>query len=141
MRTSEWCRFGTCLAVSYAVISLAGCHGINRQGKYRLCPNRLTAAAYDTYTHRHVATSDEGHVPPYYLPLECWAKPIRDLNPLYVYKHRINIVVVLQRSRESEEGLYLCIPVSSYDPSGGDDVFEFTEIDDGVYSFKRKLIR
>ena len=53
---------------------------------------------------------------PEYIPLSCWAQRIRALDPLYVYRHGMNIVVVLKREGEAEEGVYLHNPISSSAP-------------------------
>jgi len=42
-----------------------------------------------------------------YISLRCWARPIRELDPLYVYHHRLNIVVVQKREGNREEGVYI----------------------------------
>lgn len=60
------------------------------------------------------------HVGPYhhgysnkYIPLSCWHKDIRDLDPLYVYHHVANIVVVLKHKDNIEEGVFIHQPFSS----------------------------
>jgi len=82
-----------------------------------------------------------------YLPLSCWYKPIRDLDPLYVYHHRVNIVVVQNRKDDIEEGKYICLSISSYRPNTMDavDGFAFSRNPEngnpynGVFDFKRKI--
>ncbi|MCP4262535.1 MAG: hypothetical protein GY774_34285 [Planctomycetes bacterium] len=54
-----------------------------------------------------------------------WADGIKALNPIKVYTHRINIVVVQRISDGTEEGKYIVIPISSYLPMTGDDGFVF----------------
>ena len=56
-----------------------------------------------------------------------------------VYMHRINIVVVLREIYGVEGGLYLYVPISSYRPQNGDASFEFTDLGDDVYRFRREL--
>ena len=60
------------------------------------------------------------------IPSNYWADPIRALNPLKVYMHRINIVVVLRLHDDIEEGKYILLPISSYLPMNGVDGFEYT---------------
>ena len=94
----------------------------------------LSEAAQSTFA-RHVrsGTAESGDI-----SSQFWTDPIRKLNPIRVYKHRANVVVVLKQSDELEEGLYIYIPVSSYLPRSGDDHFTFTNIAGGVYQFRRK---
>jgi hypothetical protein len=62
---------------------------------------------------------------------------IKALNPLRVYLHRFNIVVVQRESDATEEGRYVYIPISSYMPVNGDDGFTFTRVEGDVYNFTR----
>ena len=80
------------------------------------------------------------------IPAAYWADRIRALNPIKVYTHRVNIVVVQRDSDGTEEGKYIYIPVSSYLPHTGDDDFVFSPnprsgdtytLGDGVFDFKR----
>ncbi len=68
-----------------------------------------------------------------------WTKEIQRLKPIRVYRHRINIVVVLSESDEAEEGVYIYIPISSYFPRDGDDGFTFKHLGDGVYRYRRRM--
>jgi hypothetical protein len=80
------------------------------------------------------------------IPSEYWAEPIKALNPIKVYGHKVNIVVVLRMQDGIEEGKYICIPISSYLPTNGDDGFEFVSKPnrksylDEVIDFKRKKL-
>jgi len=56
-----------------------------------------------------------------FIPFSCWDDEIRRLDPLYVYHHHVNIVVVLKRMGRTEEGLYIANPLSS---STGDDGYK-----------------
>ena len=106
----------------------------------------LMGDAYRTYS-AHARAISEGtgkhsnEIPPTY-----WAVRIRALNPVKVYMHRVNIVVVQHFSNGTEEGKYIYIPISSYLPQTGDDDFVFTPnprsidthtLGKGVYDFKR----
>ncbi len=62
------------------------------------------------------------------IPQACWAEPIRRLNPLRVYLHRVNVVVVTKEDKQGEMGLYICIPISSFIPREGDDGFRYTQV-------------
>ena len=75
-----------------------------------------------------------------------WADGIKALNPIKVYTHRINLVVVQRIGDGIEEGKYIYIPISSYLPKTGDDGFTFSPepmngniytLGNGVFDFKR----
>ena len=89
-------------------------------------PDTLEGAAHQTYA-AHVRAVNAGEtdlsgvIPPLY-----WAEKIKKLNPIRVYTHRVNIVVVQKVFDNVEEGKYIPIPVSSYLPMSGEDGFVFT---------------
>ena len=81
------------------------------------------------------------------IPADCWDSEIKKLNPIRVYQHRVNIVVVQKILKGKECGKYIYLPLSSYLPISGDDGFEFTPnplknnvytIKSGVLNFTRK---
>jgi hypothetical protein len=93
-------------------------------------PDDITGDAHAMYAR---ADKSSGEIPPVY-----WPDRIKALNPIKVYTHRVNIVVVQRANRGSEEGMYINIPVSSYLPRSGDDGFTFTRTDiDGAYDYRR----
>ena len=106
----------------------------------------LVAAAHATHAARarenRGATADPfDEIDPIY-----WADGIRALNPVKVYTHRANIVVVQRITDRTEEGKYICIPISSYLPMTGADGFVFSPeplsgdtytLGKGVFDFKR----
>ncbi len=74
------------------------------------------------------------------VPSDYWSKGIRALQPVRVYLHRANLVVVMGVAGKIEQGKYIQGPVSSYFPQSGDDGFEFSSSPGtgyGVYDFKR----
>ncbi len=82
-------------------------------------------------------------IPPVY-----WADRIRALNPIRIYTHRVNIVIVQRVGDGTEEGKYIYNPLSSYLPETGDDGFVFNPnprsgdtytLGDGVFDFKRTI--
>jgi len=88
-------------------------------------PDTLAGAAYLTYVaHARAANAGETGrsetIPPLY-----WAERIKQLKPVRVYTHRVNIVVVQSVSNNVESGKYIYIPISSYLPMNGDDGFVF----------------
>jgi hypothetical protein len=60
------------------------------------------------------------------IPSKYWAEPIKALNPLRVYLHRVNVVVAQRISDGVEEGKYIVIVISSYLPQNKVDRFEYT---------------
>ena len=108
-----------------------------------LYPDELVRDATETYAaYVNAGTEESGaDIPPAY-----WAEGIRSLQPLKVYTHRVNIVVVQRLIDGIEEGMYIYIPISSYLPEPGDDGFEFTPnpktgntytLGNGIFEFKR----
>jgi len=77
---------------------------------------------------------------PEYIPLSFWAKRIRALDPIYVYCHGMNIVVVLKREGETEEGAYLLNGLSSFGiPSMDFAGFSLGKADEtGLHRFVRR---
>jgi hypothetical protein len=106
----------------------------------------LVEAAHATYVTQLRALKGGTPDPTNEIHSRYWADGIKALNPIKVYKHRINIVVV-QRIRDGiEEGKYIYIPISSYLPMTGDDGFVFSPdpvsdntytLGNGVFDFKR----
>ena len=108
-----------------------------------LYPAELVRDATETYAAYVNAGTEEpdADIPPVY-----WAERIKALQPLKVYTHRVNIVVVQRVTDGIEEGKYIYIPISSYLPEPGDDGFEFTPnprtgntytLGNGIFEFKR----
>ena len=106
-------------------------------------------AARETY---HAMRRERGvDVDAFNIPSGLWADPIRALHPVRVYMHHYNTVIVLKESDGFEEGVYVCLPISSWIPRSGVDGFVFTRIDgegpvdgrhsDSIYLFKRTKSR
>ena len=77
-----------------------------------------------------------------------WAPAIRELKPIKVYTHRVNIVVVQKVHDNVEEGKYINILISSYVPMDGVDGFTFHpnplkgnqyHLGDGVLDYQRTI--
>ncbi|MHC4356994.1 MAG: hypothetical protein ACYTE3_14390 [Planctomycetota bacterium] len=108
--------------------------------------NDLVKAAYATWLARRDATRGGTPDPTNELYPTYWTDGIKALNPIKVYNHKNNIVVVQRISDGIEEGKYIFIPISSYLPMTGDDGFVFSpeplsgntySLGDGVFDFKR----
>ena len=103
----------------------------------------LTSSAALTWW-KYTRLKSISHIGRPYIPLSCWHETIRELDPLYVYMHRLNIVVVLKRKNDVEEGKYMYVSLSSYRPRTGDDGFEFSPNPEntwgvGLFDFKRNI--
>jgi hypothetical protein len=78
------------------------------------------------------ARTSEGDV-----PAELWGEALKELKPQRVYFHHVNVVAVLRTEGQTEEGLYICIPISSYIPTRGTDGFEYTRVAPDVFAYRR----
>lgn len=86
----------------------------------------LMNAAWRTHAAYNRAVGAGEIEPSENIPSLYWADRIKDLNPIRVYTHRVNIVVVQQMSGNVEKGKYIYIPISSYMPMSGEDGFAFS---------------
>ena len=133
---------GLCLML----LAACGCQSNEEPESSSLSPEELVEAAYATYLNRRNATRGGTPDPTNEIYPAYWADGIKALNPIKVYKHRTNIVVVQRISDGIEQGKYICIPISSYLPMTGDDGFVFSPeplsgktytLGSGVFDFKR----
>ncbi len=69
-----------------------------------------TVSAYDAavWAHREKFRAE---IPPAY-----WEPRIQHLHPVKVYTHRVNLVVVQRVKDGAEQGKYISLPVSSFQP-------------------------
>ena len=126
---------------------IVGCQSNEDAESSLLSPEDLVEAAYATYLARRNATRGGTRDPTNEYYPTYWADGIKALNPIKVYKHKNNIVVVQRITDGTEEGKYICLPISSYMPMKGDDGFVFspepfsgnkyTLPNNGVFDFKR----
>jgi len=133
---------GLCLMLASAY----GCQSNEIPESSLLSSDDLVGAAHATYVNRLRAVKDGPPDPTNEIYSRYWADGIKALNPVKVYTHRINMVVVQRISEGIEEGKYICIPISSYLPMTGDDGFVFSPeplngntytLGNGVFDFKR----
>lgn len=68
------------------------------------------------------------------IPSRFWPKSVRALSPIAIYSDRVNIAIVLERTKKQECGLYVFTPFSSYFPVSGDG-WSFQHIDHGIYRY------
>ena len=125
------------------MLGLSGCH--TKSGVEKTAP--LTDAAYETYARyvRAIHAGEEIATPE--IPRRFWAEGIKELKPIKVYTHRVNIVATQKFRDNVEEGKYIYIPVSSYLPMDGIDGFTFQpnpmkgnqyNLGDGIFDYQRK---
>jgi hypothetical protein len=65
------------------------------------------------------------------IPPICWSDAIKELKPVKVYGHYLNVAIVLSIKDGVEEGIYIGNPISNYMPFVGHvqkDRFEFERI-------------
>lgn len=120
-------------AVLIASLLVCGCSGqqpTTEEPSERLLDEEYTRAAMDTvigFNQSRLATSSAA------IPREFWAEKIKDLKPLKVYWHNNNLAIVLRDSSSEVDGMYICVPISSYSPSG--DIVQLT-FEEESYRFK-----
>lgn len=126
--------------VVVCLVAVPGCQPGTGADDSSRSPDTLARAAYETYI-RYGKAIRAGTVKSTHeiVPKAYWTDGIKALNPINVYLHRNNIVVVQRVSGAAEEGKYIYVPISSYIPQSGDDGFTFTEDTDGVYDFRRTI--
>ena len=129
------------------LLAACGCQSNEEPESTSLSTEELAADAYETLLNRRNATRGGTRDPTNEFYPTYWADGIKALDPIKVYKHMGNIVVVQRISGRIEEGKYICIPISSYLPMTGDYGFTFspeplcgnkyTWPNNGVFDFKR----
>jgi alpha-L-fucosidase len=100
-------------------------------------PDNLSTAALQTHIRymKDIKTSEYERSKE--IPRKYWVDEIKKLNPIKIYLHGTNIVVVQNETANKQEGLYIVLMISSYAPRSGDDGFIFTDIGNSVYKFER----
>lgn len=121
------------------LLVLSGCQKKPGNGDTGLIPDNLATAAFQTHIRYIKAVNSGSHKPSDEIYKQYWTDEIKRLNPIRIYRHRSNIVVVQKESANREEGLYITIMISSYAPQSGDDGFTFIEMGNSVYDFKRVI--
>jgi hypothetical protein len=125
---------------------------LERSADALLFPDDLSGAAERTYAN-YVAGINAGKEtasgPQPDIPSRYWSASLKALNPIRIYTHQHNVVVVQRVRNGMEEGKYIYIPISSNLPQTGDDGFEFSPnprakagqyvLGDGIFDFKRSL--
>ena len=137
---------GFCLMLSAA----CGCQSNEDPEPSSLSADEIAKEAYATHLARHRAIRGGTPDPTNEIYPTYWTDGIKALNPIKVYTHRINVVIVQRVSDGIEEGKYVYIPISSYLPMTGDDGFVFSpeplngstySLGDGVFDYKRTISR
>lgn len=139
------CRFGTAgvVPLPWLLALMIGLAGVAQSADpqspaaavMRLGAAALVRDAWATQARLVKARrTSTGDVPP-----EFWVGALKELNPRRVYLHRVNVVAVLRAEGQSEEGLYICLPISSYIPMHGTDSFEYSRLARDVMAYRRTL--
>jgi hypothetical protein len=142
-------RFTFRLVINLVLIfSLSSCQTKSGVESTSLSTSELVDAAHETYASRVRAINMGESTSSTEIPERYWAEGIRELKPIKVYTHRVNIVVVQKFRDNVEEGKYIYIPVSSYLPMDGVDGFTFQpnpvkgnkyHLGDGVFDYQRTI--
>ena len=126
------CLFG-CLFVVF------GCKKKPGSEDAGIIPDNLAVAALQTHS-RYIKAINAGQQERSdEIPEKYWTDEIKKLNPIKVYMHRSNIVVVQRASANKQAGLYISMMISSYATQSGDDGFTFTDLGNSVYEFERAI--
>lgn len=127
------------LLISMLLISvvLASCR-ISEQHVGSLYDSPLQKAAAETSSAYYTAVREGLESLSEEIPQKFWSEELRSLNPIRVYTHRVNVVIVQEENAEKENGRYVYILISSYLPRDGDDGFTFKTLEDGTYRYERK---
>jgi hypothetical protein len=102
-------------------------------------PNNLAVSALETHAQYIKAVNSGQQERSEEISKKYWTDEIKKLNPIKVYMHRSNIVVVQKATANKQEGTYINIMISSYLPRSGDDGFTFTNIGNNMYRFERVI--
>jgi hypothetical protein len=123
------------------------CMAIFGQVNSSSTPNHAEIARAALQSARSYATTLNGTKPPgseygeYEIPAQFWSDSIKELNPVRVYDHLLNVAIVLTIQGGEEEGLYITNPISSYAPFVGfldPNGFDFERGDEqGPFEFRR----
>lgn len=72
-------------------------------------------------------------IPPIY-----WHEDIKAMDPVRVYAHHSNVAVILDEDVSGQEGIYICVPFSSYYPEGTESL-RFVPITGTTFEMVRVL--
>jgi hypothetical protein len=65
-----------------------------------------------------------------------WPNEIKNLDPIGVYSDRVNVVIVIKREGNVEEGFYVYIPISSHLPSNNKE-WTLVPLGKDIWAYKR----
>ena len=118
---------------------IPGCQKKSDSEDINKIPDNLSTAALQTHIRymKDIKTSEYERSKE--IPRKYWVDEIKKLNPIKIYLHGTNIVVVQKETANKQEGLYIVLMISSYAPRSGDDSFIFTDIGNSVYRFERVI--
>lgn len=119
------------------VCGLTGCKPKEHTSTSSLMLGDLPKAALEMQTAFVKEIGAHGGAPDGQIPSNYWNDPIKALNPIRIYFHRMNILVVQQINDRVETGKYICSPISSYWPQSGADGLDLTFVSASVYNYRR----
>ncbi|MBC8468947.1 MAG: hypothetical protein H8D56_05700 [Planctomycetes bacterium] len=124
------CLFG-CLFVVFGCKKRPGSEDVG------IIPDNLATAALQIHAQYIKAVNSGEQERSDEISKKYWTDEIKRLNPVKVYVHGTNIVVVQKETANKQKGLYLILMISSYAPRNGEDGFTFTDLGNSVYKFER----
>jgi hypothetical protein len=88
--------------------------------------------------YRHVRSAQDGQDK---IAPASWAEPIRRLDPIRVSNSFANVMIALRSSGGVEEGIYICMLISSFRPSedGTMDGVTYHRVSDDVFAYTRAI--
>ena len=116
---------------------IAGCKPKEHTTTSSVTLGDLPRAALEMQTAFVKEIGAHGGAPDGQIPSNYWNDPIKALNPIRIYFHRMNILVVQQINDRVETGKYICSPISSYWPQSGVDGLDLTFVSASVYNYRR----
>ena len=119
-----------CMFVHLLVIP--GCQKKPDSGNVSPIPANLSVAALQTHARYIKAVNAGKQEPSDEISQKFWTDEIKKLNPIKVYVHGTNIVVVQKETANKQEGLYIILMISSYAPRNGEDGFTFKNLENSV---------
>jgi len=121
------------------LLVIPDCQKKSDNGDIGQIPDNLSTAALQTHVQYIRAVNSGEQERSEEIPKKYWTDEIKRLNPIKVYMHGTNIVVVKKVTANRQEGLYIVLMISSYMPRSGGDGFTFTDMGNSVYRFDRVI--
>ena len=121
----------------FGLLIIPACQKKSGSGDVSNIPENLSISALQIHAQYIKAVNSGKQERTEEIAKKYWTDEIKKLNPIKIYLHGTNIVVVQKETANKQEGLYIILMISSYMPRSGDDGFTFTDIGNSVYRFER----